>query len=146
MNKNRIEMQRDIRLNPPGRGETDLLSSDEAKIRFNDLLVESFLECVEFGEVMLRFLELNAPLNRNEIADKPELFAKELESLLGEGAKMIEEKIIRTLYEKIGKKYIMRKGSSFSDYVRAAQRIYLKSCESTRPDRSPPISPKGRNQ
>ena len=77
--------------------------------------------------MIIRFLELNTPLRRSEIADKPELFAKELESLLGDGAKMIEERIIRTLYEKMGKKYIPRKEHSFSDYVRAAQRIYLKS-------------------
>jgi len=77
--------------------------------------------------VIIRFLELNTPLNRDEIADKPELFARELEGLLGDGAKIIEETIIRSLYEKMGRKYIVRKGYSFSDYVRDAWRSYLKS-------------------
>ena len=111
--------------------------SDEAKRRFNDLLVESFIESADFGEVIIRFLELNTPLKRSEIADKPEQFAKELEDLLGDGAKIIEEKTIRTLCKKIGKEYILRKEHSFSDYVRAAQRIYLKSCG---------VFPKGRKQ
>jgi len=124
MNKNR-GVEETSSLNPKG---TNLSSSNEAKRRFNDLLVGAFLECVEFGEVIIRFIELNTPLNRDEIADKPELFAKELERLLGDGARIIEEKIISNLYEKIGRKYVAVKGYSFPDYVRDAQRIFLSSC------------------
>lgn len=34
------------------------MSKDEVNERFNSLLVESLLESVTFGEVILRFLEL----------------------------------------------------------------------------------------
>jgi len=100
--------------------------SDEAKRRFNDLLVESFIESADFGEVIIRFLELNTPLKRSEIADKPELFAEELESLLGDGAKVIEERMIRNLYAKIGSKFTEIDGYTFPDYVKDAKEKYLK--------------------
>jgi len=100
--------------------------SNEAKRRFNDLLVESFIESADFGEVIIRFLELNTPLKRSEIADKPELFAEELESLLGDGAKVIEERMIRNLYAKIGSKFTEIDGYTFPDYVKDAKEKYLK--------------------
>ena len=100
--------------------------SDEAKRRFNDLLVESFIESADFGEVIIRFLELNTSLKRSEIADKPELFARELESLLGDGAKVIEERMIRNLYAKIGSKFTEIDGYTFPDYVKDAKEKYLK--------------------
>jgi len=100
--------------------------SDEAKRRFNDLLVESFIESADFGEVIIRFLELNTPLKRSKIADKPELFAEELESLLGDGAKVIEERMIRNLYAKIGSKFTEIDGYTFPDYVKDAKEKYLK--------------------
>ena len=100
--------------------------SNEAKRRFNDLLVESFIESADFGEVIIRFLELNTPLKRSEIADKPELFAEELESLLGDGAKVIEERMIHNLYAKIGSKFTEIDGYTFPDYVKDAKEKYLK--------------------
>lgn len=100
--------------------------SDEAKRRFNDLLIESFIESADFGEVIIRFLELNTPLKRSKIADKPELFAEELESLLGDGAKVIEERMIRNLYAKIGSKFTEIDGYTFPDYVKDAKEKYLK--------------------
>ena len=100
--------------------------SNEAKRRFNDLLIESFIESADFGEVIIRFLELNTPLKRSKIADKPELFAEELESLLGDGAKVIEERMIRNLYAKIGSKFTEIDGYTFPDYVKDAKEKYLK--------------------
>ena len=100
--------------------------SDEAKRRFNDLLVESFIESADFGEVIIRFLELNTPLKRSEIAEKPELFAEELEGLFGDGAKVIVERMIRNLYAKIGSKFTKIDGYTFPDYVKDAKEKYLK--------------------
>ena len=100
--------------------------SNEAKRRFNDLLVESFIESADFGEVIIRFLELNTPLKRSEIAEKPELFAEELEGLFGDGAKVIEERMIRNLYAKIGSKFTKIDGYTFPDYVKDAKEKYLK--------------------
>jgi hypothetical protein len=90
----------------------------EAKKRFNDLLVESLLECMEFGDVALRFLELKTAIKRDEIIEKPEQFAKELEDLYGDSAKIILEKTTRTFYAKIGMSYVKKEGYTFSDYIR----------------------------
>jgi hypothetical protein len=94
----------------------------EAKKGFNDLVVESLLESMDFGEVVLHFLELKSPIKRDEIADKPEQFAKELEDLFGDGAKIILEKVTKILYAKIGMEYAKKEGYTFSDYIKEARR------------------------
>ena len=101
-------------------------SSDEARKKFNSMLLESILECIEFGEVVLRFLELNSAVKRDEIAEKPEKFARELEDLLGDGAKIIEEKIIQKVYAKIGMEYTKTEGYAFPEYIIKAREEYLK--------------------
>lgn len=101
------------------------------KKRFNDLVVESFLESMDFGEVVLRFLELKSAIKRDEIAEKPENFAKELEDLLGDSAKIIEEKMTQRLYAKTGMDYVKKEGYTFSDYIKDAYRKQLRSTPST---------------
>jgi hypothetical protein len=101
------------------------------KKRFNDLVVESFLESMDFGEVVLRFLELKSAIKRDEIAEKPEKFAKELEDLLGDSAKIIEEKMTQRLYAKTGMDYVKKEGYTFSDYIKDAYRKQLRSTPST---------------
>jgi len=104
-----------------------MVSSEEGgRRKFNSLVIDSFLECVEFGGVILRFLELNSSFRRDELTEKPELFAKELEDLLGDGAKIIEERIIRNLYAKIGIEYVEKEGYTFSDYIKCAYQEFLK--------------------
>jgi hypothetical protein len=103
-----------------------LATPSEAKKIFNNLLIESFLESVDFGEVILRFLELRSAIKRDEIAEKPEQFAMELENLFGDSAKIILEKTTRTLYAKIGIEYINREGYKFSDYIKDAYQKQLK--------------------
>lgn len=103
-----------------------MAASDEAKKRFNNLLVECLLECIEFGEVVLRFLELKSAFKRDELAEKPEQFAKELEDLLGDGAKIIEEKVTQTLYAKIGMKYVKTKDYAFPEYIKEAREEFLR--------------------
>jgi hypothetical protein len=102
-------------------------SNKGGRRKFNTLLVNSFLECVEFGGIILRFLELNSSFRRDELAEKPELFARELEGLLGDGAKIIEERMIRNLYSKIGMEYKKEEGRAFSEYIRNAYQEYLKN-------------------
>ena len=97
---------------PDREGNLDSHDESERK-KFNSLLLESILECIEFGEVVLRFLELNSAVKRDEIAEKPEKFAMELEYLLGDGAKIIEEKIIQSVYAKIGMEYTKTEGYAF---------------------------------
>jgi hypothetical protein len=113
------------------RGGGDLAACNPAKKRFNDLVVESFLESMDFGEVVLRFLELKSAVKRGEIAEKPEKFAKELEDLLGDSAKIIEEKMTQRLYAKTGMDYVKKEGYAFSDYIKDAYRKQLRLTPST---------------
>jgi hypothetical protein len=98
----------------------------KARKCFNDLLVESFLESMEFGEVVLYFLELRSSIRREEIAERPDKFARELEDLFGDGAKVILERTVKTLYEKLGLSYVRKRGYEFSDYVGEAYQEYLR--------------------
>ena len=127
----------------PRPGGRILAASNEAKKSFNDLLIESLLEWIESGEVVLRFLELKSAIKRDEIAEKPEQFANELEDLFGDGAKIIEEKVIQTLYAKIGMDYIKKEGYMFSDYIKEAYRKGISSYQpqSTQGDAASPAYP-----
>ncbi|MCD6538920.1 hypothetical protein J7L18_10010 [Candidatus Bathyarchaeota archaeon] len=112
-------------------GGTGLASSDEAEERrkFNRILIESICSSMEFGEAVLHFLELTGPVKRDEIADKPEVFAAELESLLGDGAKIILERIVKNLYSTLNLEYKETAKKRFSESVREAFKKYLrKTC------------------
>jgi len=103
------------------------LSLEESKAeRFNSLLIEVILECVEFGEVVLRFLELNSPFRREEVAEKPELFAREIEDLLGDCSKITLERIIQSLYAKLGIENARIKDGTFSECIKTAFKEYFK--------------------
>ena len=81
---------------------------------------------MEFGETVLYFLELTGPVKRNEIADKPEVFAAELESLLGDGARIILERIVENLYSSLNIEYEETAKKRFPESVREAFKKYLK--------------------
>jgi len=103
------------------------LNSDEDKERFNIILVESILEGLDFGEVVLRFLELNFNLDRKKIADNPELFAKSLEKTLGSWmAKIFEENILQILCRKINIDYLEVEGLTFSEAIKKTFEKYSK--------------------
>lgn len=103
------------------------MNSDEDKKRFNIMLVESILEGLDFGEIVLRFLELNFNLDRKQITDNPELFARNLEKTLGPWmAKIFEENILQILYRKIGIDYMEVKELTFSEAVKKAFKKYSK--------------------
>lgn len=104
-----------------------MTSPDEARKRFNKLVIESFLESMAFGDVVLHFLELTSPFNRDEIAEKPKLFSKELESLFGDGAKIIETTMIRNLYRKLGIKHAKIGRLTFPEQIKKAWKEYLGS-------------------
>jgi len=106
---------------------------------FNSLLVESFLESVDFGEVVLRFLELNTAVKLEEIAEKPEVFVEEIEDLYGDSAPLIEERIIRKLCSKLGMEFGVVADRKFPEQVREALRRYL---EKTRRSKGSMVAPK----
>ncbi len=79
-----------------------------------------------FGEIILHFLEIYSAIKRDEVIEKPEQFAKELKALYGYSAKIILEKVIQTLYAKIGMEYTKKEGYTFSDYIKDAYQKQLK--------------------
>jgi len=84
---------------------------------------------MEFGETVLRFLELTGPVKRDEIADKPEVFSAELESLLGDGARIILERVVENLYSPLNIEYEETAKKRFPESVRDALRKYLEKTE-----------------
>jgi hypothetical protein len=94
--------------------------------RFNRMLVESIIEGLDFGEVVLRFLELNYSLDRNQIAEQPEHFARDLEETLGPWmATIFERNIIRILCRKINVEYMRIEELSFSEAVKELLKKFL---------------------
>ena len=101
------------------------MDSDENKRRFNNVLVESILEGLDFGEIVLRFLELNSNLDRSQIADRPEFFAEELEKTFGPWmADMFKKNILQLLCRKIGINYPDIEDLTFSEAIKKAFKKY----------------------
>ena len=48
------------------------------------------------------------------------------QDLLGDGAKIIEEKIMQSVYAKIGMEYVKTEGYAFPEYIMKAREEYLK--------------------
>jgi hypothetical protein len=95
--------------------------------RFNELLVDSARASMDFGDVVLKFLELGTPFRKEEIAEKPEVFADQLEELFGvESARIIEDRIVENLYSTLNMEYETVKGGKFQELVGDALEIYLK--------------------
>lgn len=92
---------------------------------FNDRLVESIEEVLNFSQVVLNFLELNTAFKRGEIVNDPGLFSNGLEDLFGDSAKGIERLIVERFYSKIKLKYVRNREKTFSDYVNEALNSYI---------------------
>jgi len=72
----------------------------------------------EGAKAIYNYLENNSHLKREEIAEKPEVFSAGLERLLGSGAPVIENLILKNLYRRLGLKFEEKKGYEFSDYIK----------------------------
>ena len=103
--------------------------AERQKRKFSQLLVESICESVPFAEWILNFIEMTTPIRRDEIAENPELFAKELEKLLGEGARIVNREIVENLYDKLGIELDEIDDQDLPRYIRYASSIYLKRAE-----------------
>ena len=94
------------------------------KGRRDDLLLSVVDETMRqvFGDagvkVIYDFLENNSHLNREEIAEKPEVFSAGLQRMLGSGAPVMEKLILKNLYRRLGLKFNEKKGYGFSDYIK----------------------------
>ena len=103
--------------------------AERQKRRFSQLLVESICESVPFAEWILNFIEMTTSIRRDEIAEKPELFAKELEKLLGEGARIVTREIVENLYGKLGIELDEIDDQDLPRYIRYASSVYLERAE-----------------
>ena len=102
-------------------------SIEERKRRFVNLLLESLYESVSFAETLLHFLELRTSLSREDLLRRPELFSRELKSLLGEGAKVVERQIIERLCTKLDIDIDEIHEDEFPRCLRQIIRIYLEA-------------------
>jgi hypothetical protein len=68
--------------------------------------------------VIYSFVESMYELKRELIAEKPEVFSAGLQRLLVSAAPVMEKLILQKLYDRLGLRFVERKGYEFSDYVR----------------------------
>jgi len=99
--------------------------SSNSKRKINTLFIESVKEGIDFGETVLRFLELNSNLDRDAIADNPELLIRELEKTVGSWmARIYERNILQNLCKKLCIDYSEIKHLEFPKAVREAFKKY----------------------
>jgi hypothetical protein len=98
---------------------------DNRRDEFNEKLVESIEEVLNFSKAVLNFLELNTAFKRGEIVKNPGLFSSGLNDLFGDSAKGIEEIIVERFYSKIKMKYVRSREKTFSEYVNEALNSYI---------------------
>ncbi len=75
-------------------------------------------------KVIYGLLENNSHLKREEIAEKPKVFSNGLKKMLGSGAPVIENLILKNLHRKLESKFEAKKGYEFSDYVRELRKRF----------------------
>ncbi|MDH5375249.1 MAG: hypothetical protein OEW95_05480 [Candidatus Bathyarchaeota archaeon] len=94
-----------------------------SKKELADLLLSAVHETMrqvfrgEGAEVINNFIGNKCHLEQEEIVEKPEVFSAGLERLLGSGASVVENLILKSLYRKLELKFEKKKGLKFSDYI-----------------------------
>jgi len=101
--------------------------------RIGDLLVQAIDETLnqifreEGASAIYGFLENESQLKREDISSKTEAFSTGLRKLLGSGAPVIEDLILKNLCHQLDLKFAQKKGHSFSDYAKElTERSYVK--------------------
>jgi len=101
--------------------------------RIGDLLVQAIDETLnqifreEGASAIYGFLENESQLKREDISSKTEAFSTGLRKLLGSGAPVIENLILKNLCHQLELKFAQKKGHSFSDYAKElTERFYVK--------------------
>jgi len=93
--------------------------------RISKLLAESIVESMNFGGLFLYFMEVSG-IGKNEVASKPEKFEEWLRKVYGQGATVIERRVITMLRRKLGlKEDSSLRGLSFSRFIRETLREHL---------------------
>ena len=90
----------------------------------DDLLLETIDDVLrqalgeEAVKIIYKYIENISHLEREEIAEKPEVFPTELKRLLGSGALLIERLILKNLYSRLQLEFKEKKDYEFSDYIK----------------------------
>lgn len=70
------------------------------------------------AKAVYKFIENNCHLKREEIAERPDVFSAGLEKLLGSGAPVLQDLILKKLCCKLELKPAERDPSDFADYIK----------------------------
>jgi len=107
-----------------GESTTVLTSKNEEKADdFSRLLLDAIDEALKrlFNETAVGsvyfYIERMCHLPREEIAEKPEVFSTSLEKLMGQGALVLADKILKALYVKLGLELAEEEGYGFADCI-----------------------------
>jgi len=107
-----------------------MVSEEDCESHFEDLLLETIGDVLNqvFGEnsakTILRYVKKSSSsFDRSRI----EIFAVALQKILGQGAVIIEDLILETLYPKLGLEFKWKKGYTFSDYIEELRKSALES-------------------
>jgi hypothetical protein len=96
---------------------------ETSKKELADLLLSAVHETMrqvfrgEGAKVISNFIGNKCHLKQEEIVEKPEVFSAGLERLLGSGASVVENLILKSLYRKLELKFEKKKGYRLSDYI-----------------------------
>jgi 5'-deoxynucleotidase YfbR-like HD superfamily hydrolase len=78
---------------------------------FNEIIVSTISEVLDFSEVILNFLELNTSFKRNMIMKDVDALSNGLRELLGDSGGIIEDIIAKRVYEKLNIPYRVKSGT-----------------------------------
>ena len=68
---------------------------------FNKILISTISEVLDFSDVILNFLELNSTFKRGDIVKNADILSHELRELFGDSGAIIEDIIVKKVYEKL---------------------------------------------
>ena len=86
---------------------------------FNDIIVSTISEVLDFSSVILNFLELNSSFKRGEIVECSASLSDGLRELFGDSGAIIEDLIATRVYDRLSLPRDQNKGS-FEDRIKYA--------------------------
>jgi len=100
---------------------------DREKNTFEKALVEAVDEGLlmlgESGREVIYFrLKHSYALSKEDIPFHPEIFVECLLKIFGSGARVIEKAVIKSLYRKLGLKFVEKENFDFFEYFREAKK------------------------
>ena len=101
----------------------DMVNAVEKKEERNEVFFEVIDETLKqiFSDdgtkVIYDYLEKHSKLKLKDVANKPEVFSASLERLMVSAAHVIEQRILKNLYSRLGVEFEEKQGYQFADYI-----------------------------